>query len=112
LQSEPDRFQNSILLFCPFIVPESQDTVSALFQQSIPLSIMFRSLRVLTAIYLEDQFFRKANKIDNKASERLLTAKLVTGESFSPKLLPQLVFMRCLTFTQFACLSNVAGGFR
>jgi len=60
------------------MIPESDHPEPSFFEIRCPLSILKRILQMLSAIYLDNQFFFEANKIKIKdiAIKRMLSTEL------------------------------------
>jgi len=71
------------------IVPKSQDCETLLFQPRGALRVAINLKRVLATIDLKDDSFVKTHEIHNIFLDRVLPAKLVTGQATAPKTMTQ-----------------------
>jgi len=72
---QPDCFQNAVDVFKDVVVPESNDTVTAIGQLSATQGIRALSFAMLTAIKLDSQLVYWTGKINYALADRMLAAK-------------------------------------
>jgi hypothetical protein len=86
-----DRLPNSFDIFQHFIVPETEDTVSVLYEPAIALAVAV-IFGMLSAIDFDHEPFLSTDKIGDIRPDRLLPNEFEPAQRSGTKIPPKLLF--------------------
>ena len=84
-----DPIHYGIKIAQDIVVTHAQHTISPRLKLILPIVIVFDLPSMTVAIYLNDQGRIRANEIDDKTRDRVLTVESVTMDLTSPKPAPE-----------------------
>jgi hypothetical protein len=82
-------FQNAFHIFHDFVVPKPQHGIPVFAQPDVAQAVVFRFFRMLAAVNLDDEPERRAGKISNIWTYRLLPFEFQPKETMSTQVVPQ-----------------------
>jgi hypothetical protein len=89
LQGVFDRAQHGLGLQEHLVVPEAQNSVASLLEESAAPLVVALLLQVLAAIDLDHELLLEADEVDNVLTDRMLPAELVIEHLSPTQVFPQ-----------------------